>query len=371
MQIARVDVIPITIPLTTPVRMATHTITSAANVLVRIEGDDGTVGWGEAAEASNMTGDLQAGIVAAARRLATHYRDADPRRLRALGRAADRDMVANTSAKSALDMAAHDLAARGLGVPLHDVLGGAVRTRIPALCIVGTGDPDTDAARAADARAEGHREFKLKVGMAGIDVDVDAAAAVAVRDAIGSDAVLGAHANQSMTVARAVRFLHRSEVADLRYLEQPLPGADRTGLIAIRSATNVGIGLDEGLHAVDEILDHAAAGAIDGIALKLIKDRWRRGDHARAGPRRTAWAGGQPLGKDRRHEHRGGRADLHRGRGAGDRVGLLGHQPRPGGRCGADPDHRHRGSVDVPGGPGLGVDVDEDAVTHYRVTDVG
>ena len=60
-----------------------------------------------------------------------------------------------------------------------------------------------------------------------------------------------------------------------------------------------------------------------------------------------------------------------RGRGAGDRVGLLGHQPRPGGRCGADPDHRHRGSVDVPGGPGLGVDVDEDAVTHYRVTDVG
>src|SRR5918996_2982859 len=111
MQIAKVDVIPVDIPLAVPVRMATHTITRAANVLVRMESTDGVVGWGEAAEAHNMTGDLQAGIVAGARHLAAAYRDADPGRLRALARETDRAIVANTAAKSALDMAAHDLVA--------------------------------------------------------------------------------------------------------------------------------------------------------------------------------------------------------------------------------------------------------------------
>jgi muconate cycloisomerase len=367
MHIANVDVIPVTIPLTTPVRMATHTITHAANVLVRMESDDGTVGWGEAAEAHNMTGDLQAGIVAAARRLATHYRGADPRRLRALARAADGDMVANTSAKSALDMAAHDLAARGSGIALHDLIGGAVRTRIPALCIVGSGDADTDAERAAAARTAGHREFKLKVGMAG--VDADATAAIAVRDAIGRDAVLGADANQSLTVARAVRFLRRSEDADLRYLEQPLPGADRAGLIAIRSATNVGIGLDEGLHAVHEIIDHATAGAIDGVALKLIK---------------TGGVGATMLALEL--------AEL-----LGLAVNLSGKIAETSIAAAAlthiaaaapviawgfsvtnhtlevdvvrTPITITGGSVEVPDGPGLGVEVDEDAVAHYRVKD--
>jgi L-alanine-DL-glutamate epimerase-like enolase superfamily enzyme len=41
MQIAKVDVIPVDIPLATPVRMATHTISRAANVLVRMESTDG------------------------------------------------------------------------------------------------------------------------------------------------------------------------------------------------------------------------------------------------------------------------------------------------------------------------------------------
>jgi muconate cycloisomerase len=366
MQIARVDVIPIEIPLTTPVRMATHTITHAANVLVRMESADGVVGWGEAAEAHNMTGDLQAGIVAAARRLAGHYQGADARRLRALARTADRDMVANTSAKSALDIAAHDLVARGRGVALHDLLGGAIRSSVPALCIVGSGDPDADARRAAGAHAAGHREFKLKVGMA--DVDSDAAAAVAVRDAIGSEAVLGADANQSLTIARAVRFLRRSEDADLRYLEQPLPGADRAGMIAIRSATNVGIGLDEGLHAVHEILDHAIAGAIDGVALKLIKT-------GGVGATMVALELAELLGlavnlSGKIAETSIAAAALTHIAAAAPTIAwgfsVTNHTLE------ADvvrtPIAAGDGNVDVPGGPGLGVEVDEDAVAHYRVT---
>ena len=61
----RVTAIPVAMPLRKPMLMAGVRIESAENLLVRIEADNGLVGWGEAASAPTMTGDLQAGMVAA------------------------------------------------------------------------------------------------------------------------------------------------------------------------------------------------------------------------------------------------------------------------------------------------------------------
>lgn len=365
MQIAKVDVIPVEIPLITPVRMATHTITHAANVLVRMESADGVVGWGEAAEAHNMTGDLQPGIAAAMRRLAEHYLKADARRLHALARVADRAIYANTAAKSALDMAAHDLVARSRGMALHELLGGATRTQIPALCIVGSGDPDADARTAAAGRDAGHCEFKLKVGMA--DVSTDAAAALAVRVAIGPDATLGTDANQSLTVTRAIRFAQLTGDAGLAYLEQPLRGADLSGMAAIRSATNLPLSVDEGLHSVRDILDYARAGAIDGVALKLIKT-------GGMGPTMVAIELAALLGLDVNLSGKiaetgiASAALAHVAAAAPDIAwgfSVTNHTLEA--DVVTQPLTVTNGEVQVPDGPGLGVDVDDEAIAQYEV----
>lgn len=148
-----------------------------------------------------------------------------------------------------------------------------------------------------------------------------------------------------------------------------MTGDLQTGIVGRRPT--VGIGLDEGLHAVHEILDHAAAGAIDGIALKLIK---------------TGGVGATMLALDL--------AEL-----LGLAVNLSGKIAETSIAAAAltsiaaaapaiawgfsvtnhtleadvvrTPITVAGGSVDVPGGPGLGVEVDEDAVAHFRVTDVG
>src|SRR5213593_1741626 len=65
--IRRVDVIPVGLPLHKPVAMAGATVARADNILVRIEAEDGCVGWGEAAAAPTMTGDTLGGLVAAVR----------------------------------------------------------------------------------------------------------------------------------------------------------------------------------------------------------------------------------------------------------------------------------------------------------------
>ena len=68
--IKRIDAIPVALPLKKPMKMAGVTITHAHNLLVRIEAEDGTVGWGEAASAPTMTGDTLGGLMAAVDHLA-------------------------------------------------------------------------------------------------------------------------------------------------------------------------------------------------------------------------------------------------------------------------------------------------------------
>jgi muconate cycloisomerase len=65
--IRRVDAVPVALPLSQPMKMAHLTITTADNLLVRIESEDGIVGWGEAASAPSLTGETLPGMVATVR----------------------------------------------------------------------------------------------------------------------------------------------------------------------------------------------------------------------------------------------------------------------------------------------------------------
>ena len=67
LNVRRIDAIPVAVPLKKPMAMAGVNIAHAHNILVRIEAEDGTVGWGEAASAPTMTGDTLDGLIAAVR----------------------------------------------------------------------------------------------------------------------------------------------------------------------------------------------------------------------------------------------------------------------------------------------------------------
>ena len=65
--VRRIDAIPVALPLKAPMKMAGVTITKAENLIVRVELQDGQVGWGEAPSAPTMTGDTLGSLVAAVR----------------------------------------------------------------------------------------------------------------------------------------------------------------------------------------------------------------------------------------------------------------------------------------------------------------
>ena len=192
--IRRVDAIPVALPLTKPVKMAAETVTHARNVLVRIEAQDGTVGWGEAASAPTMTGDTVAGLVAAVREhLAPLLAGEDAWMRPALMKRLKVALYGNTGAHSAVEMALLDLAGRSAGVPVIDLIGGAIRREVAPMWLVGNATPDQDVAEAEARRRAGIRFFKLKVAVKPLATEI--ATALAVRKALGPELPVCADAN--------------------------------------------------------------------------------------------------------------------------------------------------------------------------------
>jgi muconate cycloisomerase len=267
--IRRVDAIPVALPLVKAVRMAAETVTHARNILVRIEAVDGAVGWGEAASAPTMTGDTLGGLTAAVRdHLAPALIGADAWMRPALTRRLRTVLHGNTGAHSAVEMALIDLAGRASGLPLIDLMGGALRREVAPMWLIGNATPDEDVAAAKAKAREGIRFFKLKVGVKPLDAEI--AAALAVREALGPDVPICADANCGFSYRAARRYLEATREAGLLFLEQPFEDGDLKKLAALVRGAAIPIGADEGIHSFPDIEAHAAAGA-GGVSLKLIK----------------------------------------------------------------------------------------------------
>src|SRR5713226_2229 len=114
--------------------MAIGTTTAQENVVVKLVGEDGTIGWGEA---PHMVGHSQRGETPATVRVVLRHKlvaaalGRDALSHEGLTQALARAVPGNLRAKGALVMAAYDLAGKALGTPVYNLLGGMVRDRVP------------------------------------------------------------------------------------------------------------------------------------------------------------------------------------------------------------------------------------------------
>jgi muconate cycloisomerase len=177
-------------------------------------------------------------------------------------------LLGNTGAHAAIDMALLDLAGRAAGVPLIDLIGGRKRERVRPMWLLGNATLAQDVAEARAREREGFRFFKLKVATKPLAQDI--ATTHAVRAALAPGTPLCADANCGFTLEAARHYLEATRAAGLLFLEQPLGHADLEGLAALARSSAVPIGVDEGIHSLADVEAHAQAGA-GGISLKLIK----------------------------------------------------------------------------------------------------
>jgi muconate cycloisomerase len=268
-RIKAIEPIAVSLPMTKPVKMAGETVVRADNMLVRMESDDGNVGWGEAAAAPVMTGETIAGMVAAVAHMAAGLLQRPADDFAGAAAAMDARMYGNAGAKAAIEMAQHDLVGRATGRPLHALLGAMLRDRLPLLAVIGSADTAADLREAQGRRGAGYVMYKVKVGIG--SPEADAARTIAICRALGPDCLVSADANQGWSAEEAVRYVRAVADCGLGFLEQPVRGDDLAGMARVAAASRVPIGADEGIHSPDDIERHHARNAVRGVSLKAIK----------------------------------------------------------------------------------------------------
>ena len=130
MKITKIQVDSLKVPLLHPYHLSKEygIFSTATPILVSVETDEGITGYGECDPWPLFTGDSaqSAGLI-----LTEHLSPAligkDPTNINGIHRAMDGAIRNQHLAKSALDMACHDIFGKAAGQPVHKLLGGALR----------------------------------------------------------------------------------------------------------------------------------------------------------------------------------------------------------------------------------------------------
>jgi muconate cycloisomerase len=272
LEIGDVRLVLADIPVRRPHHMSFTTLTAVNFVFVRIETRGGLVGWGEAACLGGPTWSEESAESIAAtleRYVVPWLIGRDATRLEALRLEMARRVQGNPFARAAVEMALWDLNGRALGVPVHRLLGGRVRDRVPLSWSLAVGDADAELAEARALMARGHRIFKIKT--AAHPVADDVARVRAIREAVGSAVKLRVDANQGWDRPSALRAIRAMEPFDLDFVEQPVPRWDLDGLAEIARSVSVPVMADEACGSPQDALAIVRRGGVSILALKLTK----------------------------------------------------------------------------------------------------
>src|SRR5262245_41539439 len=248
--IKTIEPIAVSLPMRKPVIMAGEDIRRADNVLVRIEADNGLVGWGESGAAPMHTGETVESMTAAIRHLLPHVVGRDAHDIAGALSAMDGRMYGNHGAKAAIEIALHDLVGRATGQPVHALLGGKKRSRMPLLAVIGGGDDQGDLQDAEKKKAAGFTAYKIKVG---VDApETDAARTREICKLLGEGMLISADANQGYSVEQALSYVRAVKGCGLDFFEQPVAANNLAGMAELAAATDLAIGADEGIHSLDD-----------------------------------------------------------------------------------------------------------------------
>ena len=237
-------------------------------LFVRVEGEDGAVGWGEA----SLEGHAEA-VDGAFEALRDRFVGHDAFRIEDIWQVAYRGGFYRggavlMSALSGLDQALWDLKGRALGVPAWQLLGGKVRDRIRAYAWIG-GDRPHEIGEAARARREqGFSAVKMnataELDWLGTPKLFDAVVErVRAAQAEGMDVGLDFHGRVHKPMAK--QLAKALEPLGLLFIEEPLLSENPEGLAQIAALTSTPIALGERLYSRWDFKPFLASGAVDII----------------------------------------------------------------------------------------------------------
>lgn len=363
--------------LEVPFESASMRFDRRAHVLVEVECDDGTVGWGECLGPARPN----AAVVQAYAGWLVGQNPLETERLWAVLYNALRDQGQRglaVTALSGIDIALWDVKGKVLGQPVSVLLGGRWRDRVRAYATGsfkrdGVDRVEDNAGEMAERRAQGFHACKIKIGF---DVAEDLRVIRAVREAIGPEMRLMIDANHGYSVTEAIRLGQAAAECGIDWFEEPVVPEQLSAYRAVRAGQPIPVAGGETWHsrwgmwpaieqrAVDilqpdlcgaggfsEVQKIATLASLHGV--RVVPHVWGTGVQIAAALQFMAAMVPDPvrmnpvepiLEFDRTHNP--------------FRQAVL-----------TRPIEAQQGVVAIPDGPGLDIEVNRDALTEFRMRD--
>jgi galactonate dehydratase len=240
-------------------------------LFLKIETDEGVVGWGEPVLEGRA-----ASVAAAVEELSDYLIGKDPRRIEehwtVLYRSGFyRGGGIHMSALAGIDQALWDIKGKALGVPVHDLLGGRLRDRIKVYSWIGGDRPAETAAQAKDAVERGFTAVKMNgpEELQYVDsrdkVEKVVANVAAVRDAVGPNIGIGVdfHGRVHRPMARVL--LDALAPYHLMFVEEPVLSEHVDGIADVLRNSTTPIALGERLYSRWDFKNVITTGVVDII----------------------------------------------------------------------------------------------------------
>jgi o-succinylbenzoate synthase len=258
MQISSVEVIPYALPFKEPYVTARGALEQREMVLLRVRDEDGVVGLGEAVPLS-LRGGVALGQVV--------------RELKAWAEGHE-DEGLSAPARCAVATARMDLLGRRAAGE-----GGQSNEAVLCNATLVTGEPQKVAATAEGWAADGFTTFKLKLGAESVKNLVeqgksqtrgrDIEQVRAVREAVGPEARIRVDANEAWDLETAKRTLAALEPFGIELAEQPVASLEQ--MVELAASTSIPLAADESVASLEEAERAAAMGACAYTGIKLSK----------------------------------------------------------------------------------------------------
>jgi L-alanine-DL-glutamate epimerase-like enolase superfamily enzyme len=260
-RLSSVEVIPYALPFKEPYVTARGVLQRREMVLLRVRDADGVVGLGEAVPLALRGGVSLTDVVRELEEWAEH----------------GETQALSAPARCAVGTALMDLRGRRIGKGLGE---GAGDEAVECNATLVAGRPDAVAAEAERWAEAGFTTFKLKLGAESARSHPqddfsrtrgsgDVAQVRAVREALGSEVRIRVDANEAWDLETAKATLAELEPVGIELAEQPVEGLEAMAELA--ASTSIPLAADESVASLDEAEEAAALGACAYTGIKLSK----------------------------------------------------------------------------------------------------
>ncbi|RST61176.1 muconate/chloromuconate family cycloisomerase [Siminovitchia terrae] len=367
LRIKRITTELLDIPIKRPHQFSTEKVANKSFVLIRVELSNGVVGIGEGTTPGIWwNGESVETMKLVIDRYAVPLLlEENPAYIEKLMQKLNRQIRANHFAKATVEMALLDALGKTYDVPVHQLLGGLHLEKIPVRWALASGTPEGDIEEAIDhVNAGRYANFKTKSGKE--SPDADALRNIRIAEGIRGRSSIGIDPNGSWDKVTVMKWMDAFFEVGIDFLEQPLPPEDIRGLAQLAAMKKVPIMADESLATVQDALRLAEEKAADIFSLKIHKSGGMKNTVRIAGIAQAA--GISCFGGTSLESSIGTAACVH----AYASIPNLDYGSE---LFGPDwladdlvknPLTIKDGSILVPDGPGLGVELDETKVEKYR-----